>query len=186
MPGEAHSAVACRLAPPGCCQTRHQLVKMAALVDADAHRLLSSCCVVSLPTKNVTSSGAGDFRTLPTTLVSPCLHTSSARWCCSHNCSVHPDATSLSGAFKACHAVTLPNCREHQHPAGTVPLRQTHSLRSTIMTLEDGLAPNGYARQRLGDDQPQVWTLRLALVLAKLTAACNIDGQLCILELQQG
>lgn len=42
--------------------------------------------------------------------------------------------------------------------AGTVPLRQTHSLGSTIMTLEEGFAPNGYARQPSGDDHPQVWS----------------------------
>lgn len=163
MPGEAHSAVACQpLLVLGAARFGTSLsrwLRMWMLVRiASCHPAALSPCVVSLPTKNVKSSGAGDIRTSPTTLVPPCLHASSATWCCNHNCLVHPDATPLSGAVKACQAVTLPNCRKQQHMAGTVPLRQTHSLGSTIMTLEEGFAPNGYARQPSVDDHPQVWS----------------------------
>ena len=182
------------------------------------------------PDRTLRQAGAGDTGTLPSLLASPCLHAPSATLVCSQKCLAHPYATLMCGAVKACHTVTLSNRRKHQHLAGMVPLRQTHSLGeqyhdgypachltgpmlmlcrsspnvhflwnacialskmilsgmfcqcfavaldstglpaelgfvklspppnagSTIMTLEEGFAPNGYTRQPSGGDHPQV------------------------------
>ena len=104
---------------------------MAVYVDAAAQRLLSSCCIVSLPTRDITPSGAGDTRLLPT---------------CS--CAVttvgYPDAITLSGSVKG-----LLHCDTPQPQEAPAPGRLGGPAADTKFGADDHDAGGGPCPQRL-------------------------------------